>query len=122
MANHTIEIRYSYVSRPRQRNENKTTYDEKLIDADPARNYCLGSGELKTVISRLIGRTHVERKEPPSKKAPIKPPTGRKKPPIKEPPDPPNPGQRRRDDQAPIGDPPPKRGPKRVGMDTSRRG
>src|SRR6266508_557934 len=69
--------------------------------------------ELKTVILRLIGRTHVERKEPPSKKAPIKPPTGRKKPPIKEPPDPPNPGHRR-DDQVPIGDPPPKRGPKRV--------
>jgi hypothetical protein len=109
-------------SPPRQRNENKAIYDEKLTYADPARNYCPGSGELKTVILPLIGRTHVERKDPPSKKAPIKPPTGRKKPPIKEPPDPPNPGHRRRDDQAPIGDPPPKRGPKRVRMDTSVRG
>jgi hypothetical protein len=70
--------------------------------------------ELKTVLLRLIGFTDIERKEPPSKKPPIKPPTRRKKPPIKEPPDPPNP-----DDQAPIGDPPPKRGPKRVLVDGS---
>jgi len=71
------------------------------------------ASELKNVISRLINLKHNERKEPPSKKPPIKPPTRRKKPPIKEPPDPPNPG-RRRDDQVPIGDPPPKRGPKRL--------
>ena len=63
---------------------------------------------------RLISLKHDERKEPPSEKPPIKPPTRRKKPPIKEPPDPPNPDRRRRDDQAPIGDPPSKRGPKRV--------
>jgi hypothetical protein len=31
-------------SPPRQRNENKAIYDEKLTDADPARNYCPGSG------------------------------------------------------------------------------
>lgn len=80
----------------------------------PTRNDCFGSEELKTVILRLIGLNHIERKEPPSKKAPIKPPTRQKKPPTKEPPDPPNPGRRRRDNQAPIGDPPPKRGPKRV--------
>src|SRR5437867_4302494 len=67
------------------------------------------ASKLKNVILRLISLKHDERKEPPSEKPPIKPPTRRKKPPIKEPPDPPNPGHRRRDDQAPIGDPAPKR-------------
>jgi hypothetical protein len=81
-----------------------------------AREYVLRAAKERVDerLDGLVGLAHIERKEPPSRKAPIKPPTGRKKPPIKEPPDPPNPGHRRRDDQAPIGDPPPKRGPKRV--------
>jgi hypothetical protein len=42
---------------------------------------------------------------------PMKPPKTRRKPPMKEPPDP---GGHSGDDQTPIGDPPSKRGPKRL--------
>jgi hypothetical protein len=49
-----------------------------------------------------------------AKKAPIKPPGREKKPPRKEPPPPPNPGEPGQKDRAPAGDPPSRRGPKKL--------
>jgi hypothetical protein len=73
----------------------KDNQDERILeihcDVEQAKGLLRG---LKTVFLRRIGFIDVERKEPPNpKKAPIKPPKRRRK---------------------PIGDPPPKRPPKRV--------
>ena len=48
------------------------------------------------------------------KKTPIKPPEREKKPPRKEPPPPPNPGEPGLADRPPVGDPPQRRGPKKL--------
>jgi hypothetical protein len=55
------------------------------------------------------------------KKAPIKPPGREKKPPKKEPPPPPNPGEPNQKDRPPVGDPPDRRVPKKLALQSKVR-
>ena len=56
-----------------------------------------------------------------AKKAPIKPSGREKKPPKKEPPPPPNPGEPNQKDRPPVGDPPDRRVPKKLALQSKVR-